>query len=375
MATMDLAAATTEPGRVAAGGILTIDVAAIVENWKLLDRLVAPARAAAVVKADCYGLGAAAIVPRLYSAGCRTFFVAEINEALGLKPLVGGDAAFYVLNGVLPGTEGAYADAGIHPVLSSLGQCRAWAALAASGRRLPSAILQVDTGMSRLGLSVADQEALAADGALRDRLGLIMLLSHLANADDPMHAGNAQQLAAFKAARARFPGLKGSLAASAGIALSPDYHFDVCRPGAALYGIRAGKPIAGIRPVVELSVPVAQVRTIEAGASVGYGYTFRADRTMRIATVGAGYADGWRRALASKGFAYFGDHRLPILGRVSMDSFSVDLSGIGDGLVAEGDLIELIGPHQSADDVAALAGTIGYEILTSLGHRYRRAYR
>lgn len=358
----------------AAGAILTIDVDAIVDNWRLLDRFAQPATAAAVVKADCYGLGAATIVPRLLAAGCRVFFVAELGEALALKPILGEEAALYVLNGVLPGSEAEYADANIHPVLSSLAQCRAWARLAAAGRELPSAMLQVDTGMSRLGLDVAEQEALAADDDLRLALGLTHILSHLANADEPMHAGNGLQLAAFRAAKGRFPGLHGTLAASAGMVLSPDYHFDLCRPGAALYGIRSGQPLAGLKPVVDLRVPVAQIRTIAAGASVGYGYTFTASRTMRIATVGAGYADGWRRALAGKGFAFFGDHRLPILGRVSMDSFSVDISAVAAGDIAEGDLIELIGPHQSADEVAAIAGTIGYEILTSLGRRYRRVY-
>ena len=174
----------------AAGAILTIDVDAIVDNWRLLDRFAQPATAAAVVKADCYGLGAATIVPRLLAAGCRVFFVAELGEALALKPILGEEAALYVLNGVLPGSEAEYADANIHPVLSSLAQCRAWARLAAAGRELPSAMLQVDTGMSRLGLDVAEQEALAADDDLRLALGLTHILSHLANADEPMHAGN-----------------------------------------------------------------------------------------------------------------------------------------------------------------------------------------
>lgn len=366
--------APTTPRDAAAGAFLKIDTAAVVSNWRLLGADVRPAQVAAVVKADSYGLGADRISPRLYAAGCRHFFVAELSEALALKPLLGADAALYVLGGLMPGSESLYVDAGIRPVLNSLVQCREWAALKPSETPLPPAVLQVDTGMSRLGLDEDEQRALAADSSLIHALGLTTLMSHLAVADTPDHPGNAAQLASFRAASGRFPGLVRSLSASAGMMLGPDFHFDLCRPGAALYGIRAGRRPEGLRPVVELWARVGQIRTIEAGSFVGYGFTHRAERTTRLATLCLGYADGWMRALSSKGAAWFGDVRLPIVGRVSMDSISVDVSALEPGQLAEGDLVEMIGPHQSADDVADIAGTIGYEILTSLGSRYRRCY-
>jgi alanine racemase len=357
---------------VAASGILTIDVGAVVANWQSLAARVAPARSSAVVKADAYGLGATPLVRPLYDAGCRDFFVVALSEAGALRPLLPSDATLYVLNGLLPGTAEAYGD-GVLPVLNSLAQCRAWAEAKRGSR--PS-VIQVDTGMSRLGLDVAEQQALTSDPGLLAATGARLIMSHLACADEPVKPASGEQLAAFHAARARLPGLAGSLAASSGIFLGPDYHFDLCRPGASLYGIETSPLAEGIRPVVDLRVRVLQLREIEAGASVGYGYTFRASRTIRLATLAAGYADGWwRRFSAGAGAAYFGDTRLPSAGRVSMDSFSVDVSALPDGMLAEGDLLELVGPHQSADDVARAAGTIGYEVLTSLGRRYHRVYR
>lgn len=363
--------ATGSVSGAAAGGILTIGVEAVVANWRSLQGRIAPSRAAAVVKADAYGLGAAPLVRPLYEAGCRDFFVIALSEADALRPLLPLDASIYVLNGLLPGTAAAYG-AGILPVLNSISQCRAWAEVKKGSH--PS-VIQVDTGMSRLGLDLAEQKALAADPGLLAATGARLIMSHLACADEPAKPASGEQLSAFRAARQRLPGLPGSLAASSGIFLGADYHFDLCRPGASLYGIETSPLAEGVKPVVELRVRVAQLREIETGASVGYGYTFRASRTTRLATLATGYADGWwRRFSNGTGAAYFGDTRLPSVGRVSMDSFSVDVSGLPKDALAEGDLLELIGPHQSVDDVARAAGTIGYEILTSLGHRYHRVY-
>jgi len=358
-------------GAAAAGGILAIDVGAVVANWQSLAARIAPARSAAVVKADAYGLGAAPLARPLYDAGCRDFFVVALSEAEALRPLLPSDATLYVLNGLLPGTVAAYGD-GVLPVLNSLAQCRTWA----GAKRGQPSVIQVDTGMSRLGLDAAEQQALASDPGLFAATGARLIMSHLACADEPVKPASGEQLAAFHAARARLPGLAGSLAASSGIFLGPDYHFDLCRPGASLYGIETSPLAEGIRPVVDLRVRVLQLREIEASTSVGYGYSFRASRTTRLATLAAGYADGWwRRFSGGAGAAYFGDTRLPSVGRVSMDSFSVDVSALPAGTLAEGDLLELIGPHQSADEVARAAGTIGYEVLTSLGRRYYRVYR
>ncbi|MCM5558217.1 alanine racemase [Pleomorphomonas sp. JP5] len=359
-------------GAAAAGGILTIGVEAIVANWRSLAARVAPARSAAVVKADAYGLGATLLVGPLYEAGCRDFFVVTLSEAGAIRPLLPRDATIYVLNGLMPGTAAAYGD-GVLPVLNSLSQCRAWAEASRGSR--PS-VIQVDTGMSRLGLDVAEQQALADEPGLLAATGGRLVMSHLACADEPDKPASGEQLAAFRAARARLPGLAGSLSASSGIFLGPDYHFDLTRPGAALYGIETSPLATGIKPVVDLRVRVAQLREIETGTSVGYGYTFRASRTTRLATLATGYADGWwRRFSGGAAAAFHGDTRLPSVGRVSMDSFSVDISALPVGTLAEGDLLELIGPHQSADDLARAAGTIGYEVLTSLGRRYHRVYR
>ena len=356
----------------AAGGILTIGVDAVVANWKSLAARVAPARSAAVVKADAYGLGAAPLVGPLYDAGCRDFFVVTLSEAKALRPLLPPDATIYVLNGLLPGTAAGYGN-GVLPVLNSVAQCRAWAEVSRGNRQ---SVVQVDTGMSRLGLDVAEQQMLADDPGLFAATGARLIMSHLACADEPDKSASGEQLDAFRAAHSRLPGLPGSLAASSGIFLGADYHFDLTRPGAALYGIETSPLADGIRPVVDLRVRVAQIREIEMGTSVGYGYTFRASRTTRLATLATGYADGWwRRFSNGAGAAYHGDTRLPSVGRVSMDSFSVDISALPAGTLAEGDLLELIGPHQSADDLARAAGTIGYEVLTSLGRRYHRVYR
>jgi len=356
----------------ASGGVLIIDVGAVVANWQGLAARVAPARCAAVVKADAYGLGAAPLVGPLYQAGCRDFFVVTLGEAETLRPLLPADATIHVLNGLMPGTAAAFAGNNILPVLNSLSQCRAWAG--AKRGSLPS-VIQVDTGMSRLGLDVAEQQALAAEPGLLAMTGARLIMSHLACADESDKPASGEQLAAFRAARDRLPGLAASLAASSGIFLGPDYHFDLCRPGASLYGIETSPLAVGIRPVVSLRVRVAQLREIAAGAAVGYGYSFRASRTTRLATLATGYADGWWRRLSNgAGAAFFGDVRLPSIGRVSMDSFSVDVSALPEGALAEGDLVELIGPHQSVDDLARTAGTIGYEVLTSLGRRYTRVY-
>lgn len=353
---------------------LTVDLGALARNYRLIAKTVAPAHASVVIKADAYGLGAARIVPALLAAGARRFYVATLEEALLVKPLLPEDAKLSVLGGVVPGAEWQFRAAGIIPVLNSLAETQRWIDALPHGAALVPTILQVDTGMSRLGMSLEELRAIAGDDALRGRLNPRWLMSHLAVADEPDHPGNRAQLEAFLAARPILPDLGGSLANSAGIALGKEYHFDLVRPGAALYGLRTGPKSLPVEPVVSLSARVLQLRQIEAGTSVGYGYTFTADRPMRLATIAIGYADGWPRSLSSVGAAWFGDHRLPVVGRVSMDSCTIDIGALPDGALAIGDSVELIGPHQSADDVAGTVGTIGYEILTGLGTRPRRVY-
>lgn len=362
----------------AAGARLTIDLGAVVANYRMLvDRLGPSVAVAAVVKADAYGLGATRVAPALRAAGCEDFFVAHLSEALSLKPALRRAANIYVLNGLQPGAEGACAEAGVTPVINSLAQARRWRDLARRlGRPLPAA-LQVDTGMSRLGLPPAEVERLAADPSFFDDVPLALLMSHLACADEPERSANADQLAAFEALARRLPAARRSLANSGAAFLPAAFHGDLARPGVSLYGAAPNadgpNPMA---PVVRLDARVIQVRDLSAGQGVGYGLTYAREAPGRLATIAVGYADGWLRSLSNRGAAYYRGVRLPIAGRVSMDSITLDASALADhGLtLGLGDEVELLGPHQSLEDVARDAGTIPYEILTSLGRRYSRAY-
>ncbi|RJL19095.1 alanine racemase [Paracoccus siganidrum] len=335
---------------------LQIDIPAIVANWKALAQQAPGARAAAVVKADAYGLGAARVVPALYQAGARDFFVALAAEGRAIRPLLPDDARINVLSGHMEGEDLA----GLVPVLNSAEQFFRDRTMRPGQ---PFAI-QLDSGMNRLGMEAAEwaglrDEALAA--------GPDFIMSHLACADEPDHPANAAQLAAF---RAMTEGCEVplSLAATGGILLGPDYHFDLVRPGVGLYG---GLPFADARQVVRLSLPVIQLRVVQAGEFVGYGATWTAEAPRRIATVAAGYADGILRALSSSGASlYAGGVACPIVGRVSMDLITADVTAL-ETVPA---MLELICPEQPIDAVADFAGTIGYEVLTSLGGRYKRTY-
>jgi alanine racemase len=363
--------ATVDP---TACGLLTIDLAAVEANWRHLSALANGVPCAGVVKADDYGVGAVAVTRRLLGAGCRTFFVAQFDEALELKHLLPPDASIAVLNGLLPGAEPDYADAGIIPVANSLAQFGAWSAFArARGQRLP-VYLQIDTGMARLGLSEPELQELARSPELFGTVALDLVMSHLAVGDEPDNPANTAQLEEFHRARRLVPPAPASLANSAGIFLGSAYHFDLCRPGAAVYGIHVGPRTEGIRPVATLSGRVAQIRTVPAGTPVGYSHTFTAATEMRLATIAVGYADGFPRSLGNAGSAWFEGVRLPIVGRVSMDSTILDVTALRDGQLRPGDFVELIGPNQSADDLGRDAGTFGYEVLTRLGHRYPRQY-
>lgn len=358
----------------AAGGVLTIDLAALRHNYATVAAKIAPTRAAAVVKADAYGLGAAQVAPAFYAAGCRDFFVAHLGEAIALRPSLPGDATLYVLNGLQPGSEAACAREKIIPVLNSLEQVLNWHALAISlGQKLP-AILQIDTGMSRLGLPANELDQLIEQAALLDAIDIKFIISHLACADDIDNPSNAAQLASLQTALARLPKLPVAFSNSGACFLDDSYHFDLARPGVALYGVGPTHGDNPIIPVLTLSARVIQVRNVDKGAAIGYGGTFIAKGPMRVATIAVGYADGWFRALSNKGCAFYGDTRLPIIGRVSMDSITLDVTALAEGTLKLGSLVELIGPHQSLQDVANDCDTIPYEILTSLGQRYARTY-
>ncbi|WP_414902142.1 alanine racemase [Sphingomonas flavalba] len=359
-----------------AGGCLTISLDALRANYRLIAARVAPARAAAVVKADGYGLGALRVAPALAAEGCRAFFVAHLSEAIAVKPSLPPDASLFVLNGLTPGSEPACIAVGATPVLNSYDQALRWQQAAAAAGTPLAAVVQVDSGMSRLGMSLAEAGALAGDAEFRAAVPVVLLMSHLACADTPDNPANEAQRNRFAAAAALFPGVPLSLANSGGSFLPAGFHLALVRPGVSLYGGAPNNAAPNpMRPVVALDARVIQIRTIPPGAGVGYGLTFTADRETRIATIAAGYADGLPRALGNRGAAYYNGVRLPIAGRVSMDSITLDVTALPPDTLQPGALVELIGPHQSLDQLAADAGTISYEILTSLGHRYHRIYR
>ena len=356
-----------------AGATLTIDLGAIARNYRSLRERVAPARCAVVVKADAYGLGVAQVAPVLAKAGAETFFVATLDEAIELRGLV-ADAGIAVLDGALPGTEAEFIARRLTPVLNDLGQIERWAALARERQRL-DAIVHIDTGMNRLGLPPYEVDRLAAEPERLDGLDLRLVMSHLACAEERDNAKNAEQQAAFAAQRARLPAAPASLANSSAIFLGPEYHFDLARPGVALYGVNPtpgrSNPMA---EVVRLQARIIQVRDVDTPQTVGYGAAHRVTAPARIATVPVGYADGYLRSLSSHGFAAIGDVRIAVVGRVSMDLITLDVSDLPGERARPGATVDLIGGACPVDEVAGWAGTIAYEMLTSLGHRYARRY-
>lgn len=355
-----------------AGARLEIDLGAVRANWRLLRGRLGTADCAAVVKADAYGLGAEAVAPALAAEGCRQFFVAHLDEAIAIRPLL-PEAEIFVLNGVPAGAEADCAQHGVIPVLNSLAQVDAWSATARRIERALPAALQVDSGMSRLGLPESEVATIEASPARLSGVSLRLVMSHLACAEHRDHPMNRAQLARFEAARRRLPAAPASFSNSSGVFLGADFHFDLARPGVALYGLN---PIAGaanpMRSVVSLHARIVQTREIADGETVGYGAKWRAEGTRRIATVAVGYADGYLRSLGNHAVAYAGDASVRQVGVVSMDTATFDVTDAPHAV--EGSFLELIGPRNPVDLLAGQAGTIGYEILTSLGGRYARAY-
>jgi alanine racemase len=358
-----------------ASAVLEIDLGGIIANWRLLAARVEPAGCTAVVKADAYGLGAQQVSAALAAAGCRLFFVATLDEAIALRPVLPPSCEIAVLNGPLPGTAEEFVFYRLVPVLNEPGQIADWARVAACHGGLP-AILHVDTGMARLGLTMAEFKRLTDELSQQSATRWRALISHLACADVPAHPLNEIQLRRFVAARRYFAGLPASLAASSGIFLHREFHLDFVRPGAALYGInpQPGTPNP-MRQVVRLKGRILQVREVDRGETVGYGAAHVMDRPGRLATVAVGYADGWLRSLSHRGSGHLGGKRLPLLGRVSMDLVVFDVSAVDPSLARPGGFIELLDDGYGVDAAAADGGTIGYEMLTALGRRCHRVYR
>ncbi|NBB82590.1 MAG: alanine racemase [Alphaproteobacteria bacterium] len=366
----------TEPVDIPArsGAVLTIDLAALAENWRRLDALTGPADCAAVVKADAYGLGLDQAAPALWAAGARTFFVALPDEAFRLQALL-PKARIGILDGLFPGIETELAEAGLVPVLNDLGEIERWSAEAGrAGRPLP-AYVHLDTGMNRLGLPAADRTILAGEPERLDGVEIAGYMSHFACADEADHPMTATQTATFLRALNYLPPGPASLANSSGIFRGQETHFDMVRPGAALYGVNptpeADNPM---QPVARVDARVLKVGWVSSPETIGYGATYMVMGQARIATIAAGYADGMIRAMGNQGAVVIGGARCPIVGIVSMDLITVDVSHLAEEAVQAGDTAQLIGPDMPVDTVAESAGTIGYEILTALGSRYARRY-
>jgi alanine racemase len=369
-----------------AGGSLTIDLDALKANYAALAKICEPALTAGVVKADAYGLGIDHVVPALAEAGCTRYFVALPEEGAAVRAAA-PDATVYVLNGLFSEESGGlYIENRLIPVLNSPADLRLWEVISGvSGERLLCAV-HVDTGMNRLGLTVSEALAFAEENSLTRAVEPILVMSHLACADQPSHPLNRRQLESFQKVVAAFPGVESSLANSPGVLLGAEYHFSLTRPGIAVYGgaLVSGSP-SPMRPVVTAEARIVQVRHAQAGETVGYGASQTLARDTTIAIAAIGYADGYPRSSSAAGTplrqtnrpggsGFIQGRRVPILGRVTMDLTMFDVTDLGPDMVAKGDFIELFGPNLSIDEAAEAAGTISYELLTSLGRRYHRRY-
>jgi alanine racemase len=363
-----------------AGGLLTIDLSALVSNWRHLAAEAAGAECSAVIKADAYGIGLEQASKALAAAGCRTFFVAHLREAIRFRQ-VDQASILYVLNGLLPETAPRFAELDVRPVLGSREEIEEWGAFCrTAGRPLPAA-LHIDTGMNRLGLRPEAAAKIRSETDLLDAFSLTLVMSHLVSAENTGLAVNARQIKAFENVRPLFADVPASLCNSSGIFLAAKPHFDLVRPGYALYG---GNPRPGrdnpMAPVVRLEAKVIQLRTVPDAETVGYSGHWTAEGRRRIATICLGYGDGYLRSasgtnLRPGGEAVVAGVRCPIAGRISMDLVTLDVSAVPEGAIKRGDLVTFIGDGITVDDVGGRAGTIGYEFLTSLGRRYARRYK
>lgn len=373
--TSELAGLLNSPEAARVGAVLVIDLEALTANWRQMAALAPGAECAAVVKANGYGLGDVAVASALWKAGARSFFVADIEAGVRVKTALPASRTI-VLHGVPAGTEAELVARGLVPVLSSLGEIERWGAYARQlDRKLP-AFIHIDTGMNRLGLPPAELDRLCNDKAnLLDNIDLQVWMSHLACADDPANPFTAEQLRRVRAALARLPLASVSLSNSAGIFHGADYHFDLVRPGIGLYGANPAPWLPNpMRPVIRLLARILQIRDVAPPDTVGYDATHHVAAPGKVAALGMGYADGYPWSLAGKGLAMVADHPAPLVGRVSMDLLTADVTGIPPHLLHVGGWVDIIGPHRDVDQVAKEAGTIGYEVLTRLGSRYHRIY-
>src|SRR5216684_3209799 len=362
-----------------APGVLTVDLDAIVANWRKLEKTAVPAECAGVIKADAYGCGVGPVARALAGAGCKTFFVATLDEARAARAAV-PSAAIYVLSGFFQNSGDALAKIDARPVIGDLHELAEWDVFCRRSGWAGGAAIHIDTGMNRLGFTVADALGIIPRINSGDH-GITLVMSHLACAENLHHPLNAKQLATFREIASLFSGVPASLSNSSGVFLGAPFQFDMVRPGAALYGVNptpeADNPM---QPVVELKARIAQIRNIERGESVGYGGTWTARRPTKLAIVSVGYADGYFRAGGSNdgtrgAEVIVAGKRCPIAGRVSMDLIAVDITDLEKNAARRGRMATLIGEGITVDELAHHFGTIGYEVLTSLGPRYARVYK
>ncbi|PJB72263.1 MAG: alanine racemase [Alphaproteobacteria bacterium CG_4_9_14_3_um_filter_47_13] len=357
---------------------LRIDLGALAANYNIFKTLALPGcKVAGVIKADGYGLGVDQVFAALETQSCPFYFLATLDEALHIRRLTKKPVA--VLGGLYKGAEDIYCHENILPVLNSLEDISNWQKKASTlGIKLP-ALLHFDTGMNRLGLDAQEAQTLCRDPARISGLDILYLISHFSCADEKNHPATKVQYDKFVKISSFFPAVKKSLANSSGSFRAKEYHFDLLRPGMALYGLNpVPEQENPMKPVVRLDTRILQIRSVIKNETVGYGETYRFDKNTRLATVALGYADGFLRSLGNstndrKAVLYYNGIACPVVGRVSMDAVTLDIGHLDPCPVA-GETMEVIGAHQTADDLATAAGTIGYEILTSLGSRYFREY-
>lgn len=361
------------------GGVLTVDLDAIIANWRKLEKTAVPAECSAVIKADAYGCGAEQVSRALSKAGCRTFFVATLDEARKVRAAV-PEPTIYVLGGYFQNTGEHYAKINCRPVIGDLNELAEWDVFCRRSGWTGGAAVHIDTGMNRLGLTLADAQAIIPRINAGDH-GITLVMSHLVSAEQLNSPMNAKQLATFRSIASEFTGVPAALANSSGIFLGAPFQFDLVRPGAALYGVNptpeADNPM---QPVVELKARIVQIRNVERGESVGYGGTWTARRPTKLAIIAVGYADGYFRAASSNDGTRGADvivagKRCPIAGRISMDLIAIDITDLPPNAARRGHMVTLLGDGITVDELAHHFGTIGYEVLTSLGPRYARVYK
>src|SRR3954449_10758252 len=362
-----------------APGVLTVDLDAIVANWRKLEKTAVPAECAAVIKADAYGCGIVPVAKALAGAGCKTFFVATLDEARAAREAL-PSAELYVLDGFFQNCGDSFAKLNCKPVIGDLNELAEWDVFCRRSGWSGGAAIHIDTGMNRLGLTLVEANGIVPRINAGDH-GITLVMSHLACAESLNHPLNAKQVAAFREVAGNFSGVPASLANSSGIYLGPQFQFDMVRPGAALYGVNptpeADNPM---QSVVDLKARIVQLRNVERGDSVGYGGTWTARRPTKLAIVSAGYADGYFRAASANdgtrgAEVIVAGKRCPVAGRISMDLMAVDITDLPDKTARRGHMVTLIGDGITVDEVAHHFGTIGYEVLTSLGRRYARIYK